>query len=88
MNLRKPTPPGLPLSGEELSLPPDKGGLRGLVLRCYSVVNLTLQKSTFNLEMELHSSQRLRLQIAQRHICKEDALRLSTPIIAVLISDY
>ncbi len=29
----KPTPPGLPLTGEELSFPPDKGGLRGVWVR-------------------------------------------------------
>ncbi len=37
-NILKPTPPGLPLSGEELSFPPDKGGPRGVGLRrfmCY-----------------------------------------------------
>ena len=32
-NILKPTPPGLPLTGEELSFPPDKGGLRGVGLR-------------------------------------------------------
>ncbi len=65
MNLRKPTPPGLPLSGEELSFPPKKGGLRGVgfemlqrsgsALPCSHIrrVKLTLQKSTSNLEMEL-----------------------------------
>ena len=30
MNSEKPTPPGLPLSGEEAGVPPDKGGPRGV----------------------------------------------------------
>ena len=65
MNLRKPTPPGLPLSGEELSFPPDKGGPRGVgfkmlqrsgsgsAIQLYPAGETRPTKKHFVLEMEL-----------------------------------